>query len=281
MSTQAYKRLNKEYKQIQANPPPYIIARPSESNILDWHYIITGPPGTPYENGQYHGRITFPSDYPFKPPRIKMCTPSGRFEINQRLCLSMSDFHEESWNPSWSVATIITGLLSFMTGDERTTGSIVTSNSTKIQLAAKSKEYNTYSNPAFKEVFPELWQQNLIDIENKKNENINEINSNSINSSNMKPEDSKVIEDIEKIQDPEDKIRARLLKTNNANAESENGSIKENKNLKNSSKNSNSNSNTNTGASTGAGANGNASNTMFYVITAVIIGVTLKSIGLI
>ena len=31
-----------------------------------------------------------------------------------RLCLSMSDFHPETWNPGWSVATVAKGLLSFM-----------------------------------------------------------------------------------------------------------------------------------------------------------------------
>ena len=27
---------------------------------------------------------------------LRMLTPSGRFEINKRICLSMSDFHKES-----------------------------------------------------------------------------------------------------------------------------------------------------------------------------------------
>ena len=31
-----------------------------------------------------------------------------------RLCLSISDFHPDTWNPAWSVSTILTGLLSFM-----------------------------------------------------------------------------------------------------------------------------------------------------------------------
>ena len=43
-----------------------------------------------------------------------MITPNGRFQINTRLCLSISDFHPDTWNPAWSVATILTGLLSFM-----------------------------------------------------------------------------------------------------------------------------------------------------------------------
>lgn len=44
-----------------------------------WHYVITGPPETPYEGGQYHGTLIFPSDYPFKPPAIRMITPSGEY----------------------------------------------------------------------------------------------------------------------------------------------------------------------------------------------------------
>lgn len=34
----------------------------------------------------------------------------------------MTDFHPESWNPLWSVATILTGLLSFMSDTQHTTG---------------------------------------------------------------------------------------------------------------------------------------------------------------
>lgn len=78
------------------------------------HYVIQGPPDTPYHGGEYYGRLTFPSDYPYKPPSIRMSTPSGRFQPDTRLCLTMSDFHPSLWNPSWSVATILNGLLSFM-----------------------------------------------------------------------------------------------------------------------------------------------------------------------
>ena len=44
-----------------------------------------------------------------KPPSIYMVTPSGRFEVNMKICMSMSDFHPESWNPSWRVETILVG----------------------------------------------------------------------------------------------------------------------------------------------------------------------------
>lgn len=164
VSRQAQKRLNKEYKTIQANPPPFITARPNEENILEWHYVITGPPKTPYENGQYHGILRFPLDYPFKPPSISMVTPNGRFACNTRLCLSMSDYHPDTWNPAWSVLTILTGLLSFMTGEEQTTGSVTTTDSVKRKLASDSKRWNTAENSRFTQNFSELNSQNKADI---------------------------------------------------------------------------------------------------------------------
>ncbi|KAK2734878.1 hypothetical protein FQN57_001441 [Myotisia sp. PD_48] len=135
--------LTREYQNIQKNPPPYIVAHPSESNILEWHYILTGPPKTPYENGQYWGTLIFPPNYPFAPPAIRMHTPSGRFQPSSRLCLSISDFHPKSFNPAWEVSTILIGLMSFMTSEEMTTGSVSASNAERKVYAARSRWWNS------------------------------------------------------------------------------------------------------------------------------------------
>ena len=71
-----------------------------------------------------------------------MLTPSGRFAVNTRLCLSMSDYHPESWNPLWSVASILTGLQSFFYEDTPTTGSVNASGAERRLLAAASLEHN-------------------------------------------------------------------------------------------------------------------------------------------
>ncbi|KAJ2897117.1 hypothetical protein MKZ38_004972 [Zalerion maritima] len=145
-------QLAREYKTITENPPPYIIAHPSESNILEWHYILTGPEDTPYHGGQYWGTLTFPPNYPFAPPAIRMHTPSGRFQPSSRLCLSISDFHPKSFNPAWEVSTILIGLLSFMTSNEMTTGSVAGSPSERKFYASRSRWWNStgggsHSNP--------------------------------------------------------------------------------------------------------------------------------------
>ncbi|KAL9635903.1 MAG: hypothetical protein Q9164_003170 [Protoblastenia rupestris] len=139
----ANKRLTREYQTIQANPPPFIVAHPSESNILEWHYILTGPPNTPYHNGQYWGTLLFPPTYPFAPPAIRMHTPSGRFQPSTRLCLSISDFHPKSFNPAWEVSTILIGLMSFMTSDEMTTGSLGSTDAERKWYAARSRWWNS------------------------------------------------------------------------------------------------------------------------------------------
>ena len=139
----AHKRLTREYASINQNPVPYISAHPSEANILEWHYILTGPPDTPYHNGQYWGTLVFPPDYPFAPPAIRMHTPSGRFQTSTRLCLSISDFHPKSFNPAWSVSTILIGLLSFMNSEEMTAGSLSATKQERKWHAARSKWWNS------------------------------------------------------------------------------------------------------------------------------------------
>ena len=72
------------------DPVPYIVAEPLPSNILEWRYVVTGPEDSLYRAGLYHGKLVFPSEFPFKPPAIYMSTPNGRFKTDMRLCLSIS-----------------------------------------------------------------------------------------------------------------------------------------------------------------------------------------------
>jgi len=157
MADMCTRRLTRELQAINKNPltSPRILAMPNEANILEWHYVIEGSPGTPYQGGHYHGKLIFPKEYPLKPPSVIMLTPSGRFKPNRRLCLSMSDFHPESWNPMWSVSTILTGLYSFMVETAPTLGSVETTESQKRRLAMTSLDFNV-KDSTFCKLFPDL-----------------------------------------------------------------------------------------------------------------------------
>ena len=153
----AARRLNKELEAMrkEQRDDPVIRVAPDEKNILNIHYVIEGSPGTPYENGIYHGKLVFPPEYPMKPPSVLMLTPNGRFQTNRRLCLSMSDFHPETWNPIWSIDKILMGLYSFMLDTEITTGAIESSDEDKRAFAAKSLAWNAECDDSFLNFFPE------------------------------------------------------------------------------------------------------------------------------
>ena len=115
------RRLTKELKALKKDPikDPKITVAPNESNILEMHYVIEGSKGTPYEGGVYHGKLVFPKEYPLRPPGVLMLTPSGRFQPNRRLCLSMSDVSAPSApllcaNPSLQVSDPFSSLLSLL-----------------------------------------------------------------------------------------------------------------------------------------------------------------------
>eukprot|EP00088_Acartia_fossae_P064368 TRINITY_DN791_c0_g1_i1.p1 TRINITY_DN791_c0_g1~~TRINITY_DN791_c0_g1_i1.p1 ORF type:complete len:218 (-),score=12.42 TRINITY_DN791_c0_g1_i1:551-1204(-) len=163
----AVSRLRQDYIKIKKDPVPYIVAEPLPSNLLVWHYVVTGPEDSPYKGGMYHGKLVFPREFPFKPPSIYMITPNGRFEINKRLCLSISDYHPDTWNPSWSVSTILTGLLSFMLETTPTLGSIESPDREKRKLAFNSVEHNL-GNKTFCELFPDLKHKAEAEIERRK-----------------------------------------------------------------------------------------------------------------
>eukprot|EP00953_Heterococcus_sp_UTEX-ZZ885_P015258 8600-Heterococcus_DN1.PRE.1 len=71
------RRLKHELVALSKSPIENIVTTPLETNILDWHYVITGTAGTPYEGGHYHGLLRFPPEYPLKPPSVLMYTPNG------------------------------------------------------------------------------------------------------------------------------------------------------------------------------------------------------------
>lgn len=171
-------RLRKDYMHIKRSPVPYVLAEPDPQNILHWHFLITGPPDTPFKGGIYHGMLRFPTEYPFKPPSILMYTPSGRFRTNMRICLSMSDYHPESWNPSWNASSILTGLISFMVGNEKTLGTVdpPSADSVLKKFAEESFDWNTKINnrSTVGKKFNQLFEEFLKEEDEKRQSEISE-----------------------------------------------------------------------------------------------------------
>ena len=138
----AVKRLMREAQELHKATSEYS-AKPLDDNLFEWHFTFRGPEGSEYEGGFYHGRIILPPEYPMKPPSIMLLNPNGRFELNKKICLSISGYHPESWRPSWSIRTAILAIIGFLpTKGEGAIGSLDYTPEERRLLARKSRSYS-------------------------------------------------------------------------------------------------------------------------------------------
>ncbi|KAM3422724.1 Ubiquitin-conjugating enzyme E2 J1 [Cercospora zeina] len=135
------KRILKEASELANAPSSDFHAAPLETDLFEWHFTLRGTSQSPYEGGIYHGRIVLPPAYPLKPPSFRFLTPSGRFEVNREICLSISGHHEETWQPAWGIRTALVAIRSFMDTDAKgQVGGMDASEDARKRWAAQSKK---------------------------------------------------------------------------------------------------------------------------------------------
>ncbi|KAJ4749273.1 Ubiquitin-conjugating enzyme family protein [Rhynchospora pubera] len=99
----ASKRILKELKDLQKDPPTSCSAGPAGEDMFHWQATIMGPPDSPYSGGVFLVNIHFPPDYPFKPPKVAFKTKVFHPNINSNgsICL---DILKEQWSPALTIS---------------------------------------------------------------------------------------------------------------------------------------------------------------------------------
>ena len=107
------KRINKELKDLTEDPPANCSAGPQGDDLFDWMATIMGPEGTPYHGGLFFLRINFPTDYPFKAPKIAFTTPIYHCNVNRNggICL---DILKKQWSPALTISKVLLSITSLL-----------------------------------------------------------------------------------------------------------------------------------------------------------------------
>ncbi|TVT98742.1 hypothetical protein EJB05_55928 [Eragrostis curvula] len=113
-SQMASKRILKELKDLQKDPPTSCSAGPVAEDMFHWQATIMGPSDSPYSGGVFLVTIHFPPDYPFKPPKVAFKTKVFHPNINSNgsICL---DILKEQWSPALTVSKVLLSICSLLT----------------------------------------------------------------------------------------------------------------------------------------------------------------------
>ncbi|KAL6195295.1 hypothetical protein ACLB2K_030915 [Fragaria x ananassa] len=110
----ASKRILKELKDLQKDPPTSCSAGPVAEDMFHWQATIMGPADSPYAGGVFLVSIHFPPDYPFKPPKVAFRTKVFHPNINSNgsICL---DILKEQWSPALTISKVLLSICSLLT----------------------------------------------------------------------------------------------------------------------------------------------------------------------
>merc|ERR1712228_505928 len=110
----ALRRIRKELDYLVNDQPSGIQAAPvSDDNLYKWKATMIGPTQSPYEGGVFSLEITFPSDYPFKPPKVRFDTKIYHCNINDKGGISM-DILKDNWSPALTISKCLIAIQSLL-----------------------------------------------------------------------------------------------------------------------------------------------------------------------
>jgi ubiquitin-conjugating enzyme E2 D len=111
----ALKRIQKELADLQRDPPANCSAGPTdETDLYNWTASIMGPEDSPFQGGVFFLNVQFPTDYPFKPPKVSFTTRIYHPNINSNgsICL---DILKDQWSPALTISKVLLSISSLLT----------------------------------------------------------------------------------------------------------------------------------------------------------------------
>jgi ubiquitin-conjugating enzyme E2 D len=113
-SSKALKRIKKELKEMEKEPPIGCSAGPVGSDLFEWQgTIMVNDDKSPYHSGIFYLKINFTSKYPFKAPKVQFLTKIYHPNVNRHgaICL---DILKNKWSPVLTVQKVLLSICSLL-----------------------------------------------------------------------------------------------------------------------------------------------------------------------
>ena len=107
-------RIKRELEILKKDPPANCSAGLiRDTDFYQWEASIIGPTDSPYEGGIFQLQVSFPMDYPFKPPVCIFKTKIYHPNINSSggICL---DILKDNWSPALTMSKVLLSICSLM-----------------------------------------------------------------------------------------------------------------------------------------------------------------------
>mmetsp|Transcript_25515 Transcript_25515/g.33344 ORF Transcript_25515/g.33344 Transcript_25515/m.33344 type:complete len:148 (+) Transcript_25515:40-483(+) len=101
------RRLTKELQDLESSPLDYVTCGPINDDIMHWNAMLMGPENSPYYGGIFNLDIEFPSEYPFKPPKVKFVTKIYHPNIKTDTGEICADLLSEGWGPTLNIRHVL------------------------------------------------------------------------------------------------------------------------------------------------------------------------------
>lgn len=106
--------VRQEIQSFTANPPQNLELHVDPKNIRSWVVTVTGAEGTVYAGEKYRLQMTFPKDYPSKPPSVYFLKPVPKHVhvySNGDICLNLLG---KDWSPMLTGEALALSVLSML-----------------------------------------------------------------------------------------------------------------------------------------------------------------------
>ncbi|CAO1621999.1 unnamed protein product [Jaminaea pallidilutea] len=107
VAPQTLRRLAKEIRTLQVNPPDGVAVEINEADLLAVRGWVRGPQGTAFEGGSFLVTFEFTSEFPAVPPRCRMSTKIFHPNVSSagEICVSTL---KKDWQPKYGIGHILT-----------------------------------------------------------------------------------------------------------------------------------------------------------------------------